>query len=164
MMPETDPASAFDPHPPMLSMAAGVSDIPAVGDFTRLALWMAGALAGMTSPTHSAQRRYFRAMARRLGWPVGKALSQPRPGMASAMPLLTDAIIGTSRAAISSVFGPPRCALAEGQFVNDDAVWSGDVWYYAISNPAASAVSIEFNIEEAAGRLVFISFTPNAIS
>ncbi|QOV89629.1 hypothetical protein [Humisphaera borealis] len=162
-MPETDPASAFDPASFTLSEASTFSKFPAVGDFTRLALWMAGALAGMSSPTHSAQRRYFRTMAKRLGWPVGKALSQPRPGMASAMPLLTDAIIGTSRAAIASVFGPPRCALTEGELVNNDAAWSGDVWYYGISNPAASAVSIEFNIEEAAGRLVFISFTPNAV-
>lgn len=162
-MPQSDPASEFLPAVHDGASPNPVNDLPAVGDFTRLALWMAGALAGITTQAHAAQRRHFRSMAKRLGWPVGKALAEPRPGMASAMPLLTDAIIGTSRAAIASVFGPPCCALTDDEFVTNDAIWSGEVWYYGISNPAASAIAIAFSVDETASRLLFISYTPQAV-
>jgi hypothetical protein len=140
--------------------ATSFADLPAVGDFTRLTLWMAGALSGLATPTHSAQRKYFRSLARRLGWPVGKALLHPRPGIPSAMPLLNDALFGTSRAAIASVFGPPHCGRRGSDIVQNDAVWDAGVWFYPLTNPGASAMSIAFTPDETAGRVLFISYTP----
>lgn len=144
---------------PCTQVTAALKALPEVGDFTRLALWMAGALAGLSTTTHTLQRKHFRMMAKRLKWPVGKALGRPRPGMASAMPLLTDAMIGTSRAAIASVFGPPRCAMTDGEVVAEEAVWRGETWCYEIDNPAAQAVMITFTEDEVAGRVVFVGLS-----
>ena len=132
-----------------------LDELPSAGEFTRLALWMAGALAGVTTPTHAALGRHFHALARRLGWPV-RGVRVYRPGRVEAMSLLADAVVGTGRLSVASVFGAPRCAVtADGAVATDEDVWLGQTWYYPVSSPAASAVAVEFE-DEQASRVVFV--------
>jgi hypothetical protein len=161
--PPPPPPLATPGHHPILL------ELPEVGEFTRMALWMVGAFAGLSTPTHASLGRHFRAMAKRLGWPVGRDWQEPSggaedkrgkpagPSAAAAMTLLADALVGSSRSAIASVFGPPRCAVAADRAVlAGDAVWRGQVWYYPINHPSADAVAVEFDGEEQARRVVFV--------
>ena len=142
--------SAAHPGPSLL-----IADLPPAGEFTRLSLWMAGSLAGVATPTHAALGRHCRAMAKRLGWRVRGARSQ-RPSRADAMVLFAEAVVGTRRAAIASVFGPPRCAvMADGSVATPEAAWLGQTWYYPVTSPSAVAVAIEF-ADEHACRIVFV--------
>lgn len=163
MKPATDPDAQIQAgrtHDPDAAADGGEDDVlrldlPAVGEFTRLSLWMAGAVAGLSTDAHAAQARHFRRLARRVGWPVrhGRAL---RPGRREAVPMLADALTGTSRAAIGSVFGPPRCAVTGWSVVTGPAAWGGAVWYYRLSNPAADAVAVAFDADGQACRVVFV--------
>jgi hypothetical protein len=165
------PALAAAVHAPPLATPGHhpiMLELPEVGEFTRMALWMVGAFAGLSTPTHASLGRHFRSMAKRLGWPVGRDWQESSgavnkrgkpasPSAAAAMTLLADALVGSSRSAIASVFGPPRCAVAADRAVlAGDAVWRGQVWYYPINHPSADAVAVEFDGEEQARRVVFV--------
>jgi hypothetical protein len=138
-------------------------ELPDVGEFTRMALWMVGSIAGLSTPTHASLRRHFQTMAQRLGWPTGqrpsrKSAASCRPR--SAMKLLADALTGSSRAAIASVFGPPRCATAaDHALLCGSDVWRGRVWYYPILHPAHDAVAIEFDGDQQARRVMFVGLS-----
>ena len=143
------PLAADRGEPALLGSASPASlsflDLPAAGEFTRLSLWMAGALAGVATPTHAALAPHCRAMARRVGW-TARGSKRHRPGPADALALLADAVIGTSRAAIASAFGVPPCAaITEDAAQATEAAWGGPTWYYPVRSPAAVAVAIEFD-------------------
>lgn len=136
-------------------------DLPAVGEFTRLSLWMAGSVAGLRTAVHTAQAKHFRGLARRLGWEAKRKPRRPavRPTAPDdTMALLADALVGTSRSAIVSVYGLPRCA-ADGRDVLTGAdVWDGRVWYFPLTHPSATLVGVEFDDDrEHARRVVFVS-------
>ncbi|HEX8911403.1 MAG TPA: hypothetical protein VF796_03515 [Humisphaera sp.] len=145
------PAEPTAPPPPGSPPLAG---LPAVGEFTRLALWMAGTIAGLSTPTHAAQGRRFRAMARRLGWSVCGRRGRVPTGDA-ALAVLAEALVGSSRWAVSGVFGPPRFSVADDPVSDADAVWSGRAWYYAMRRPGVSAVAVEF-ADDLVRRVVFV--------
>lgn len=144
--------------PPTSSSAAGtltLADLPSAGEFTKLALWMAGSLAGVSTPAHAALGRHCRSLARRLGWPTRRAKSH-RPDRADAMTLFADAVVGTSRDAVGAVFGEPRLATApDGTAAARDAVRRARTWYYPTAGPAPSLVAIEF-ADDHACRVVFV--------
>jgi hypothetical protein len=137
-----------------------LDDLPTVGEFTRLALWMAGSAAGVTTAVHAAQGRHFRGLARRLGWNHRRKPRQAvrPPGPDASMGLLADALVGTSRTAIASVYGQPRCAVAGRDVLTGGDVWDGRVWYFPLAHPAASLVGVEFDADrQHATRVVFVS-------
>jgi hypothetical protein len=171
MQPATRPAArpiaalvtrAGSPAPADASGGRGdhLADLPAVGEFTRLALWMAGSAAGLKTAVHAAQGRHFRGLARRLGWTArrkpGRAAGPPAPD--TSMGLLADALVGTSRSAIVSVYGLPRCAAAGRDVLTGNDVWDGRVWYFPLAHPAATLVGVEFDADrQHATRVVFVS-------
>ena len=108
--------------------ADGVGDLErGVSQFTQLALYMAATVAGMVTALLVARRPFFEQLLRSMG---GNAIARPRsrrakrvasrPGPGSrravpptpeeSLPLLAEAIIGNTKAAVASVFGPPRSA------------------------------------------------------
>ena len=82
-------------------------------DFTHLALWMAGTLAGVVTAALLARGPFFRALIRRAGWAkrsarsIGGGGGAKRPTPAESLPLLADAVLGNSKCAVAAVFGPP---------------------------------------------------------
>src|SRR5947208_3569809 len=115
---------------------------PVVSEFTQLALWMAASLAGLVTAVLLAREPFFRALARRVGWlprkgrrgDAGSPGYPPRrPTPEQALPLLADAIVGNSKAAVASVFGPPRGAVLAGAAAAAGAsFWDADTWYYPL--------------------------------
>lgn len=148
---------------PVAEAAAGtdpdlLAGLPSVGEFTRLALWMAGAQAGVSTPAHAAGRQAFRSLAGRLGWST-RAVRPRRSTRPDAMAIFTEAVVGTSRVAVASVFGPPRRVVtADGRVTAGEAYWGGQAWYYPLTEPS-TAVVIEF-ADTHACRVVFVSVDP----
>jgi hypothetical protein len=128
-------------------------ELPAVGEFTRLSLWMAGSLAGVATSTHAAQGRHFRDMARRLGWSAARRAAAPSGD--AALALLAEALVGTTRWAVNSVFGQPSYAVADSSVSDVDAVWSGRAWYFPMRHPGVSAVAVHYK-GDLVDRVVFI--------
>ena len=149
-MPQSTAANAVSLDTPIFL------ELPEVGEFTRLALWMAGSLAGLASLTHAAQGRHFRTMAKRLGWPVRRREGEPVDHDAG-MRLFSDAVVGTSRNAIASVFGLPRYTVSDSPAASADSVWPARVWYFTLARRSAMAVAIEFK-NHTASRVVFVSW------
>jgi hypothetical protein len=63
--------------------------------------------------------------------------------------MLADAIVGNSKAAVASVFGPPRGAVLVGPAATGASFWDADTWYYPLPRRGATAVAIEFHEEYA---------------
>lgn len=136
----------------------------AVGDFTRLAMWMAGTLAGLVTAVLVAQGPFFRDLAKRVGGGGGKPRRPERrgegsrrdarrPTRAQALPMLAEAIVGNSKAAVASVFGPPRSAVLAGSASPGATYWDADTWYYAMPRAGQLAMAVEFADEYATGVL-----------
>lgn len=132
-------------------------DSVSVSEFTQLALWMAATLAGLVTSVLLARGPFFRALARQVGWlpvqtgPDGRPIR--RPTRERALPMLADAIVGTTKAAVASVFGPPRGAVLYGA---DEVAtsagagvghsfWDADTWYYPLPRTGKLAMAIEFD-------------------
>lgn len=138
---------------------------PAVSEFTQLALWMAASLAGLVTAVLLAREPFFKALARRMGWlprkgrrgnSGGAGYPPRRPTPEQALPLLADAIVGNSKAAVASVFGPPRGAVLVGPAAASGAsFWDADTWYYPLPRTGTVAVAIEFD-EDFARRVHFL--------
>jgi hypothetical protein len=126
-----------------------------VSEFTQLALWMAATLAGLVTSVLLARGPFFRALGRQVGWlpvqtgPDGRPIR--RPTRERALPMLAEAIVGTSKAAVASVFGPPRGAVVFGaadEVATDGAghsFWDADTWYYPLPRTGKLAMAIEFD-------------------
>jgi hypothetical protein len=133
-----------------LSVSSGVSEL------SQLALWMAASLAGMVSAVLAARTPFFKSVLRRLGIADG-AESHPkvrklRPVREQSLPMLAEAVVGSSKSAIASVFGPPRSAVvmhASGSAGNGATFWQADTWYYPLPKSGPLAMAIEFNGDDA---------------
>src|SRR5687767_8109321 len=84
-----------------------------VGELSQLALWMAASLAGMVTAVLAARTPFFRTLMRRIGLASADAtesrgIRTRRPTREQSLPMLAEAIVGSSKSAIASVFGPPR--------------------------------------------------------
>jgi hypothetical protein len=115
---------------------------------------MAAVLAGMVTAALTARAPFFRALMRRFGGggpkTPGGQLPAPRPRRPSrerSLPLLADAIVGHSKSAVASVFGPPRSAVLRGPVSlggGTPAYWQADTWYYPLPKNDRLAMAIEF--------------------
>ena len=155
--------------------ANGAGDLTrGVSEFTQLALYMAATLAGMVTALLIARRPFFESMLRRAGSAGGganegrnrggHARGRRRRGPAvpptpeESLPLLAEAIVGNTKAAVASVFGPPRSAALRGVIKGDAATGNGygnaTTWYYPLPRGDALAMAIEF-VDESARRVEF---------
>jgi hypothetical protein len=79
------------------------------------------------------------------------------PTPEESLPLLADAIIGNTKAAVASVFGPPRSAAVRGVVKSagkSPAFWQASTWYYPLPRNDSLAMAIEFD-NDAARRVEF---------
>jgi hypothetical protein len=132
-------------------------DPVAVGDFTQLALWMAASVAGMVTALILARGPFFESMLARLSRTPSKKAKKPTPEQ--SLPMLADAIIGSSKSAIASVFGPPRTADLPGIGLvvrPKVAFWQADTWYYPLPRNGPVAMAIAFD-EDLAHQVEFFT-------
>jgi hypothetical protein len=142
--PQGDPSSA-------LSAEVGVTD------FTFIALWMAGSLAGVMTAALISQAPLFRSLMRRLGLRgphsanpsqkhkrTGKPSRKPSPK--EALPMLAEAIMGSSKLAVAKVFGPPPSAVMSSRIAasKTPTFWHADTWYYPMPRNGPLAMAIRF--------------------
>jgi len=155
----------------------GVGDLArGVNEFTQLALYMAATVAGLVTAMLVARRPFFEQLLRSVG---GNGAPSPharrakrvpsRPARGSrralpptpeeSLPLLAEAIIGNTKAAVASVFGPPRSAALRGVVKANAGAgagfWNATTWYYPLPRNDSLAMAIEFE-EESARRVEFI--------
>jgi hypothetical protein len=129
--------------------AEGPADFSAgFNDFNQLALWTAATLAGMVSSMLLARTPFFRKLLSRL-YPERQSVNPAgRPTRGEALPMLADAIVGSPKATILAVFGPPRGAVISG--TTDPAAsgyWPAQTWYYPLPRNGRLAMAIEFDDE-----------------
>ena len=71
--------------------------------------------------------------------------------------MLAEAIVGNTKAAVASVFGPPRSAAVRGVIKTGSKAppfWQANTWYYPLPRNDALAMAIEFD-DDAAKRVEF---------
>ena len=137
-----------------------------VSEFTQLALYMAASLAGLVTALLVARRPFFESLMRRAG--AGKPAAGRRakrvasrarnpealpPTPEESLPLLAEAIIGNTKAAVASVFGPPRSAALRGvvkaNASSAPGYWQATTWYYPLPRNNSLAMAIEFDADAA---------------
>lgn len=110
----------------------------------QLSLWMAAGLAGMVSGMMLARAPFFEELLARFG---PEKLRRKKPSPRKSLPMLATAILGSSRATIHAVFGPPRSAVVEGVAVvvrPQQIFWQSDTWYYPLRRQGPMAIAINF--------------------
>lgn len=137
--------------------AAGTISVSqsAVSDLGQLALWMAASLAGMVSAMLAARTPFFQSLLRRLGISESLAgrprIRKLRPTREQSLPMLAEAIVGSSKSSIASVLGPPRSAVVmHGNAKSAATYWQADTWYYPLPKSGPLAMAIEFTGDDAA--------------
>jgi hypothetical protein len=142
-------------------MAAATTLSHGVSELSQLALWMAASLAGMVTAALTARTPFFRGVMRRLGIADasqngGNSNRAPvRPTREQSLPMLAEAIVGSSKSAIASVFGPPRSAVVMHAAVAvtggaaGATYWHADTWYYPLPKSGPLAMAIEFQGDDA---------------
>ena len=172
----------MDPHQPKRGKSskqepeggdAGGNLARGVSEFTQLALYMAASVAGLVTALIVARRPFFESLLRRVGGGGAagagtrraKRVASRAPGRSpvpptpeEALPLLADAIIGNTKAAVASVFGPPRSAALRGVVksggTSGGGYWHATTWYYPMPRNDLLAMAIEFD-DDAARRVEF---------
>ena len=138
-MAATPPATA-------LALSNGVSEL------SQLALWMAASLAGMVTAVLAARTPFFRSVMRRMGLTAdaGNARAK-RPTREQSLPMLAEAIVGSSKSAIASVFGAPRSAVVmhAAAVPSGATYWQADTWYYPLPKSGPLAMAIQFDGDDA---------------
>ena len=143
--------------------AAAATLSQGVSELSQLALWMAATLAGMVTAALTARTPFFRGVMRRLGMSDasgnGNGNGNPhvpaRPTREQSLPMLAEAILGSSKSAIASVFGPPRSAVVMHAAVAltggaaGATYWHADTWYYPLPKNGPLAMAIEFQGDDA---------------
>ena len=115
------------------------------GEFSQLALWTAANLAGMVTAILLLRGPFFQKLMKKLG--RGKE-RQPRPTRKQSLPMLAGAIVGSNKATIESVLGPPRSAALKGVGVVTHpkmVFWQADTWYYPLPRNGPMAMAINFD-------------------
>ena len=124
-----------------------------VSELSQLALWMAASLAGMVTAVLAARTPFFRSVMQRLGLASDAGAARPkRPTREQSLPMLAEAIVGSSKSAIASVFGPPRSAVvmhAGGPTPSGATYWQADTWYYPLPKSGPLAMAIQFHGDDA---------------
>ena len=140
----------------------------ALSDFTQLALWMAASLAGMVTALLIARRPFFESLMQNVGGGAAgaksrrgaarrKGLPGPRPTPEESLPMLAEAIVGNTKEAVASVFGPPRSAAVRGVVKSGGkgpAFWQATTWYDPLPREGSLAMAIVFD-DGAAKRVEF---------
>ena len=152
---------------PGLPASSGNGAAGGVNEFAQLALWMAAGLAGMVTALLIARRPFFESLMWTIGGKGAKKGSGTggrrrgplggRPTAEESLPMLAEAIVGNSKAAVASVFGPPRGAAVRGIVKSGGkapAFWQASTWYYPLPRNDALAMAIEFD-DDAARRVEF---------
>jgi hypothetical protein len=119
------------------------------GEFAQLALWMAASVAGLVTAAILSRGPFFRKLASRVG--QGRFRHKPSPPQHS-LAMLAEAVIGSSKATIESVFGPPRSVAIEqiGVIVHPRLVFRlADTWYYPLPRRSPLAIAINFRDQNA---------------
>jgi hypothetical protein len=149
--------------------AAATTLSQGVSELSQLALWMAATLAGMVTAALTARTPFFRGVMRRLGISEasrndGGNHAPTRPTREQSLPMLAEAIVGSSKSAIASVFGPPRSAVvmhaavavtagaastASAASGTGTTYWHADTWYYPLPKSGPLAMAIEFQGDDA---------------
>ena len=148
-----DPLPAPRPaHAPAAagSLALGVSEL------SQLALWMAATLAGMVTAVLARRAPFFRSLLRKLG--TARGARRHKPSREQSLPMLAEAIVGHSKVAVASVFGPPRSATMAGppaMGMGETSYWQADTWYYPLPAAGRLALAIEF-ADDSAHRVEFL--------
>jgi hypothetical protein len=133
------------------------------GDFAQLALYMAASLAGMVTAMLVSRQPFFESLMGKVGGgkaaakPPGRTRKAARPSAEESLPMLAEAIVGNTKAAVASVFGPPRSAALRGVVKcapKAPGYWHANTWYYALPRSDALAMAIEF-ADDAARRVEF---------
>jgi hypothetical protein len=80
-----------------------------------------------------------------------RVLRVPRPSLENALPALADAIVGSTKLTIHSVFGPPRGAVLHRPVGAGVGItfWDSAIWYYPLPRDGFLAMSILFDHENA---------------
>ena len=147
----TDQNGSIAATPPAtaLALSNGVSEL------SQLALWMAASLAGMVTAVLAARTPFFRSVMCRMGLASGEgatgARRAKRPTREQSLPMLAEAIVGSSKSAIASVFGPPRSAVVMHAAAAPAGAtyWQADTWYYPLPKSGPLAMAIEFHGDDA---------------
>ena len=129
-----------------LALSTGVSEL------SQLALWMAATLAGVVTAVLTARGPFFRGVMRRVCGPSAAARSRApqAPGREQSLPMLAEAIVGSSKSAVASVLGPPRSAVLMQAATSPGATyWHADTWYYPLPRSGPLAMAIEFTGDDA---------------
>ena len=135
--------------------ATALTATSGVSELSQLALWMAGSLGGMVTAVLAARTPFFKSVLRRLGI-TDSTQARPRvrklrPGREQSLPMLAEAVVGSSKSAIASVFGPPRSAVVmqAGGGGTGATFWQADTWYYPLPKSGPLAMAIQFNGDDA---------------
>ena len=136
--------------------ASAVALSNGVSELSQLALWMAASLAGMVTAVLTARTPFFRNVMRRLGVAPAAAAGRgnaraaiAQPTREQSLPMLAEAIVGSSKSAIASVFGPPRSAVVMQAGKPGSNYWQADTWYYPLPKSGPLAMAIEFTGDDA---------------
>jgi hypothetical protein len=113
---------------------------------SRLALWSAANLAGMETGLLVIREPLFRRLLNRIGGKRRRrVLRVPRPLPQQYLPTLADAIVGSSKITIQSVFGPPRGAVVHRPTsAGRVTFWDSATWYYPLPRDGLIAMAISF--------------------
>jgi hypothetical protein len=108
----------------------------------------------MVSAALTARTPFFQSVMRRLGMTPATAESRRaalahKPTREQSLPMLAEAIVGSSKSAIASVFGPPRSAVVMQTSGHSPTYWQADTWYYPLPKSGPLAMAIEFNGDDA---------------
>jgi hypothetical protein len=112
---------------------------------------MAANVAGLVTGMLLARGPFFRELAKRVGNGCPGRHAPPRR---RSLALLAQAVMGSSKPTIESVFGPPRSiALDEiGVVVHPRQFYRlADTWYYPLPRTCPLAMAISFQDEVATG-------------
>jgi hypothetical protein len=122
------------------------------GYCNRLALWSAANLAGMETGLLVIREPFFRRLLNKIsGKRRRQVIRMRRPSSEQALPILADAIVGSNKLNIHSVFGPPRGAVFNHPANACGAVsfWDSAIWYYPLPRDGFIAMSIIFDDDSA---------------
>ena len=106
----------------------------------------------MADGADDADTPFFRSVMCRMGLVSGEgARRAKRPTREQSLPMLAEAIVGSSKSAIASVFGPPRSAVAmlAAAAPAGATYWHADTWYYPLPKSGPLAMAIQFNGDDA---------------
>jgi hypothetical protein len=123
-----------------------------LGEFARLAMSMAAYVGEIVSSIFEPRSPEPPPATRRI---TPRPIKPPAP---EALPLLTEAIVGSSKFTIASVLGAPRSAVAEGlaeiEHSADAAYYRTDTWYYRLPRHGNIAMAVVF-ADDVARRVEF---------